>query len=169
MTPTATLHRATLADKSTLRNLMELYLYDFSEFTGSDVDESGLYGYEYLDFYWTDPAWHPFLVRVNGRLAGFVLVRDQGLDNGELVHHIAEFFILRKYRRQHIGKQAAFQVFDRFPGLWRVTEIEENKAAQAFWRQVIGEYCGGNFREVQDGDWEGPIQEFTAPPGQAGR
>src|SRR5215471_15872892 len=40
---------AELVDKAVLRNLLELYRYDFSEFTGDDVDEHGLYGYPYLD------------------------------------------------------------------------------------------------------------------------
>ena len=40
---------AALADKSVVRNLLELYLHDFSEMTASDVDEHGLYGYGRLD------------------------------------------------------------------------------------------------------------------------
>jgi hypothetical protein len=37
---------ATLKEKPILRNLMELYSYDFSEFDGADIADSGLYGYE---------------------------------------------------------------------------------------------------------------------------
>lgn len=32
---------ATIEDKPVLRRLLELYLYDFSQFDGSDVDEHG--------------------------------------------------------------------------------------------------------------------------------
>lgn len=59
---------ASLEDKTILRNLMELYAYDFSEFEQSDVDEHGLFGYERLDHYWTEPGRYPFLVRAHGRL-----------------------------------------------------------------------------------------------------
>src|SRR2546428_3149200 len=44
-----------------LRRLVELYLYDFSEFDGADVGPHGEYGYRYLDHYWTDPDRHAFL------------------------------------------------------------------------------------------------------------
>ena len=46
---------------------------------------------------------HPLLIRVDGELAGLVLVRP--LDGGERV--IAEFLILPKYRRRGIGTSAA--------------------------------------------------------------
>ena len=66
--------RATLQDKSILRHLLELYQYDLSAVENRDVDANGLYGYEYLDHYWTEPRRHPFLVRVDCQIAGFVLV-----------------------------------------------------------------------------------------------
>ena len=53
---------------------MELYLYDFSEFDGADVDAQARYGYPYLDRYWEEAGRSPFLIRVDGVLAGFVLV-----------------------------------------------------------------------------------------------
>ena len=45
-------HQASLEDKTILRNLMELYAYDFSEFDHCDVDAHGLFGYNRLDHYW---------------------------------------------------------------------------------------------------------------------
>jgi predicted acetyltransferase len=152
--------KAVEEDKTPLRRMMELYLYDFSEYTGSDLDKHGVYGYERLDYYWIESNRFPFLVRVDGRLAGFVLVRDQVFENGESIHYMAEFFVVRKYRRQGVGREAALQVFRQFPGLWRVPEIDENLPAQAFWRKIIGDFTGGRFREVRLQDWEGPVQEF---------
>jgi predicted acetyltransferase len=67
--------QASLEDKAILRNLLELYAYDFSEFDQCDVDAHGLFGYNRLDHYWTEPGRYPFLVRVEGKLAGLVLVR----------------------------------------------------------------------------------------------
>jgi predicted acetyltransferase len=147
-----------------LENLMYLYLYDFSEFTGDEVDEQGLFTDEHLHLYWIEPGRYPFLIQVDGMHAGFVLVRrlpteGEGVSNSP-AHSIAEFFILRKYRRQKIGQQAAWSIFDRFPGRWLVGEISENLPAQAFWRKIIGEYTGGNYQEVQLPGWDGPTQEF---------
>ena len=39
------------SQKHVLRQLMELYNHDFSEYTKEDVDEYGFFGYSYLDLY----------------------------------------------------------------------------------------------------------------------
>ena len=153
---------AGLADKSILRNLMELCQHDYSEHNGADVNEHGLFGYLYLDHYWTEPGRYPFLIRVSGRLAGFVLVRTLDSDDARGAHSIAEFFILRKYRRQGIGQAVAQRIFDMFSGTWRVHQEAANLRAQAFWRTVISRYTRGKFTEVHEANWNGPIQEFTA-------
>ena len=137
------------SDSSVLRHLMQLYLYDFSEFTESDVNHHGLFEYLFLDNYWTEPERYPFLIKVDEHTAGFVLVRKLTDDNGATVHAISEFFVLRKYRRKKVGKQAAFSAFDRFPGHWHVSEINENVSAQKFWRQIIGEYTHGRYKEIR--------------------
>lgn len=155
---------ATLNDKPILRNLMELYLYDFSEYENSDVDEHGRYGYEWLDHYWTEPERHPFMIRVEGKLAGFVLVRDLDPTAVPVTHSIAEFFVLKKYRRHGIGREAAFAIFNRFPGRWNVCQEEANLPAQTFWRKVIAEYTQGNYTEehLHSEEWRGPCQTFQS-------
>jgi predicted acetyltransferase len=151
-----------------LRRLMELYLYDFSEFDHADIGPQGLYNYFYLDQYFTDPNRHPFLLRVNDRWAGFVLVTRHNYLTLELdTWVIGEFFIMRKYRRQGFGEVAACQIFDRFPGPWQVGQIQANKPAIAFWRKVVARYTGGQYLEhlLNDNRWYGPVQTFYSPPG----
>ena len=161
---------AGLHEKTALRNLMELYVYEFSDMEGLDVDDSGLFGYRYLDLYWTESGRHPFLIRVEDKLAGFALVRqgpsltDKSTSSEGACTHMAEFFILRKYRRHGVGARAARELFDRFPGHWEVSEIPENTPAIAFWRKVIGEYSGGDYEEVflDNERWKGPVQVFES-------
>lgn len=166
---------AALHDKPVLRRLLELYKHDLSEFTGEDVDAHGLFGYRYLDHYWTEPARWPFLLRVHpaaatagasgGRLAGFALVTDLTLlPESAGGHDLAEFFVLRAYRRRGVGGVAARQIFDRFPGPWEVRELAENAPAIAFWRRVIDGYTGGRWREVvlDDDRWRGSMQLFDS-------
>ncbi|MGC9398836.1 MAG: GNAT family N-acetyltransferase [Anaerolineae bacterium] len=160
-----TVQPASRADKSLLRRLMELYLYDFSAFTGEDVDEKGLYGYEYFDHYWVESTRYPFLIYVDGHPAGFALVRVLRLNDDQVVHSMAEFFVMRKYRGRGVGREAAYWLFDRFPGRWRVGERPENRGAQIFWRKVIGAYTGGRFEEIVVPNWDGPMQAFETPPG----
>ena len=107
---------AAASDRAALANLIQLYLYDFSEITGADVDERGCFAYPLLDSYWTEAERYPFLIRVDGNLAGFALVnRYSRLLNPFDGHAVAEFFVMRKYRRVGIGRAAAIQLFDRFP------------------------------------------------------
>lgn len=155
--------KATLQDKAILRNLMELYQYDFSEIEGEDVDDFGLFGYKYLDHYWTESGRHPFLVKVDGKLAGLVLVNQHSyLSHGGNTMVISEFFIMRKYRGRGIGEHVATHVFDLFPGKWEIQQTVKNIGAQAFWRKVIRRYTGGRFKKVflKNEQWHGPVQYF---------
>ena len=158
---------ATVAERPVLRQLMELYQYDFSEFDGADVSPLGLYDYPYLDHYWVESERSPFLVRVNGYLAGFVLVaRYNYLSGLKDTWVMAEFFVMRKYRHQSVGEYVARFIFDQFPGSWQVGQITENTAAIAFWRKVIARYTHDTFQEqnLNNDNWHGPIQTFTSPP-----
>lgn len=163
--------RAAFAEKSILRNLMQLYLYEFSQFDGADVDDFGLFGFRYLDQYWVDQDRYPYLIRVGGQLAGFALLRQGTYFEGqdvpqELGMTVAEFFVLLKYRRRGAGKQAAFQLFDRHPGRWEVAQIPENHPATEFWRKVVTDYTGGDFREylLDTETWQGSVQVFNNFP-----
>jgi len=155
--------QASLEDKTILRNLMELYAYDFSEFDHGDVDAHGLFGYSRLDHYWTEPGRYPFIVRVESKLAGLVLVRTLDDSNTSITRSIAEFFILKKYRHQGIGRVAVQRIFDMFPGQWSVAQVENNHPAQAFWRKVISEYTQGDFQEIwlNNEEWKGPSRNLA--------
>lgn len=149
--------------KLVLNHLMELYNYDFSEFEDTDVNDFGLYGYEYIDHYWTDEGRYPYIIKVDGKIAGFVLVRNIGINShGEKQYSIAEFFVLKKYRRKSVGKRVAFEIFNTFHGEWKIGQIENNIPANRFWINVISEYTGGNFEEIREEEWEGPIQIFES-------
>jgi len=152
--PAVTLEPAAYEQKAILRNLLELYVYDFTEFTGDDIGADALFGYRYLDHYWTDPDRYPFLIRANGALAGFALVR------GTAPRDMSEFFIMRKFRRHRVGSTAARLVFETFPGPWQVRELVANLPAQAFWRRTIREYAGA-FEEESDA--EEVTQRFETP------
>lgn len=96
-----TIHPAREDDFNLLSRLLQLYLHDFSEHTGWDVDEHGLSHYAWLDAYREEPGRHAYVIRVEGRPAGFTLVRE-----AERIH-MAEFFVLRKHRRASAGLTTA--------------------------------------------------------------
>ncbi|MEK4511980.1 GNAT family N-acetyltransferase [Paenibacillus anaericanus] len=147
--------------KSTLRNLIELYKYDFTEYYPEDVNENGLYEYKYFDHYWTETGRHPYFIRVEGILAGFALVREIETTDNSTIYSIAEFFVMKKYRHQGIGQYVAAELFNKFNGVWKVAQIETNKPAQKFWRKTIEGYTNNNFQEIREDGWDGPIQTFS--------
>lgn len=141
---------ASIDEASVLRNLLQLYVYDFSEIEGFDLNEHGLFRYRYLDHYWSDEDRYPFLVRVDGKLAGFVLVHTPRYAE-EAGYSIAEFFILRKYRRNGVGTVVAHRILDMFPGWCEVVQTKNNVAAQAFWRDALTTYNAMEFNDYPNG------------------
>jgi predicted acetyltransferase len=95
------------------------------------------------------------MARSDGKLCGFALI-DLKLQQGDGPgRYVAEFFVLRTFRKQGIGQELARQLFDTYRGVWEIAEVGPNTPAQAFWRRVIGEYTGGRYREFPTEDNEG--------------
>lgn len=127
-----------------LAHLIELYEYDFSEYENSDVNAYGLYGYSYLDYYWTEDKRYAYFIKVNGKLAGFVMVCGYCyVSKDEETLFLSEFFVMKKYRRQGIGKYAALQILREHPGKWELTVHPNNPGSHKFWKKVISEAAKG--------------------------
>ncbi|GIP31879.1 GNAT family N-acetyltransferase [Paenibacillus sp. J2TS4] len=163
------IRQAAFGDKSVFRNLMQLYQYDTSDFAQLDPDSHGLFEYRYLDHYWTDYGIEAegriaLLVKVNDQLAGFALINNFSmlLERNSTTRSMAEFFILKKWRRQSIGKTFATEIFDLFPGHWEIKQERDNVQAHSFWRNVINHYTNGIYREfdMKEERWDGPMQVF---------
>jgi len=92
---------------------------------------------------------------------GFVLVRfiESATRN---YFSIAEFFIMKKYRRKGIGQAVAEQIFDLHVGQWEVYQKESNEPAQVFWNRVIDRYKKGQFKERFENGRR--IHDFEVPP-----
>src|SRR5437870_8066717 len=79
-----------------LANLLELYAHDFSEFNDLELGADGRFGYKHLPLYWLEPNRHPFLVKVNSKIAGLVLVkRGSEISANGMIWDMAEFFVVR--------------------------------------------------------------------------
>ncbi|MFD1851328.1 hypothetical protein [Oceanobacillus bengalensis] len=61
-------------DKMILFQLIQLYRYDSSEHDGHALNHHGLYSYKYLDHQWTEDYRRPFIIKVDGEIAGFALI-----------------------------------------------------------------------------------------------
>lgn len=152
------IRRAERGELPVVRNLMELYQYDFSELDGTDLDDHGQYGYDDLERFWDTPLWSVYIMKVDGKWAGFTLTNDEVLTAGNTLA-VVEFFVVRKYRRLGLGRRAAREIMTRFPAKWEIRVIKENPAALNFWQTLLSTTWPDRYRfEVSDNEaWCGPI------------
>lgn len=144
------LKQVSLDEKEILRNLLEKYEYEFSQWDKRDVNKLGLYGYEYLDYYWTEERRWAYFIMVDSKLAGFIMINDlPEVNDRDTDFQVSEFFVLYKYRRLGIGKKALFKVLDLHRGRWQLKLHPANKASVHFWNNVINEYTKGQYELVQ--------------------
>lgn len=149
-----------------LANLLELYAPDLSAFFDLQLGPDGRFGYPRLHPYWQEEGRFPFLVRVDGQLAGVVLVsRGSRISADPDVWDMAEFFIVRRYRKRGIGAAVAREIWRRFPGSWEVRVLESNEPAWAFWEATITAFTGSSVEEavthMQEKRWQ--VFSFVAP------
>ena len=143
------LKQVLLEDREILSNLLEKYEYEFSQYDNRDVNRLGLYGYKYLDYYWNEKNRWAYFIEVDGKLAGFVMVNDYPeIEDRKTDFGISEFFVLHKYRRSGVGKQAFFKVLDLHKGTWQLRRHPKNLPSVYFWENVIKEYTNGEYEFI---------------------
>jgi predicted acetyltransferase len=159
---------AVASQAEVIANLVPLYIYDLSEQMGWPCPESGRYDGEVdLPQYWGESveprytwpkgsAGHPFIIRVDGELAGFSLVKRIG-NSSRPRFEVGAFFVLRKFRRNHVGEQVAHDVFAMFPGDWTVGSMVGNAPAGAFWKSVIARFTDNHFETTEGKDDSRPF------------
>lgn len=144
--------KATNAEKDTIQNLGCFYVYEMFRYCGFlpgwEVPPNGLFECKDLSSYCEKPDRHAFLVKVDGELAGFVLINKVG-SSSEVDWNMGEFFILSKFQGKGVGRFVAEQIFGQFPGIWETMQIPENRAAIAFWEKVVSRYTKGQFAKAE--------------------
>jgi predicted acetyltransferase len=149
MTQPLTLEKIDPSQQATLANLFELYAYDFSTTMPIEVGPDGRFGHD-TSAWLHDPNREAYFLRVEGKLAGFALLRrGSHLDPDPDVMDVGEFFVLRYLRRRGLGKLAARAVFALRPGRWEVRVRVQNQHALAFWSDVVDEVAAGRQRSEQ--------------------
>ena len=164
---------ATETEGPALRRLMQLYCYDFNDFSNMPIHGDGTFGDpEFIEGQF-GPRHTTYVLRFGGTLAGFAIVSPRSYLTGKSsVTDMAQFFVMRGYRRKGIGRTAVTNLFDRHPGAWEVRVIDENSVANAFWRSAIDGYTSGAFEvsKIEDRNDSGTLFSFTSRgEGQGGR
>ncbi len=162
------LSRATNLDFNLIKNLVPYYIYDISEYMGWDCDAEGRWdGCNELPDYWEIPHHHPYVIRVDNSIAGFVLIRPV---SGEPERNeISDFFVARKFKGLGVGRTSAFDVLDIYPGKWLVRVLDGNRGAQHFWTNVLNDYTKGaviqtaeRHEDPHSGSWDMQYYRFNS-------
>lgn len=123
-----------------IRNLYQFYAYDSSDWEQEDVEIDGRFYIhdEHLQRYWQEPGWSASLILADDCIAGFLLVERSelpGIDAAEF----ADLFILKRYRRQGIGRSLVQQVMGD-GSAWLLRFYRQDELACAFWQQLLSEW-----------------------------
>ena len=143
-----------------LRNLFEFYLHDMAEWFEFESGEDGTYAYA-TEKFWSDR--YDVYFAYAGRIPiGFALVGPAEPYIGDpRAKDFEEFFVVRRHRREGVGRALASHIWNAYPGGWLIRVYQGNLPAMPFWRAAIADYTGGNFQEeVRDAE-DRPWSYFT--------
>ncbi|WP_220814581.1 GNAT family N-acetyltransferase [Pseudomonas paralcaligenes] len=146
--------RTTVEQLPLIANLYQYYAYESSDWEEEEVEPDGrFYLHEpHLVRYWQEPEWSAELILADGFIAGFLLIERSELAGIDALE-FADLFILKKYRRQGIGRLLAQQVLNR-GGTWLVRLYAQDQLAMAFWRSMQAELPLGSRQVWPDDDPE---------------
>jgi predicted acetyltransferase len=130
--------RATDADRPVIEQLIQLYLYDMASEHPWPLEADGRYAYDFLDRFWQ----HPYILLSEGEIAGFALViRGCPITGDPAPWFMAEFFVLRPYRRRGFGREAVRHLLTQHTGPWNIAVLQANTQAEAFWHKALVEFA----------------------------
>jgi predicted acetyltransferase len=130
-------------DRPVVERLWQLYSHDMSEVRGTLPNGDGLYKAGRLPTYFDDPDRCGYLISYRDAPAGFAFV--QGLSG--VTRMIGDFFVVRAARRNRVGYQVARELLARYPGQWEIGFQGGNAGAPDFWRRVVADTVGTEWRE----------------------
>ena len=140
--------------KEVLRNLLEKGYYEFSQYSGSELNDLGLIGFKWLDLFWLENGWHAYFIKVNNKLAGHVLLTDVCDRTYNNKYQIWDLFIVYKYRRFGVGTNVMNKIFEKHKGKYLLCRHIKNTGAVKFWNKIIGDITKENYEVINS-----PIQE----------
>ena len=157
------------SERRLIESLIQFYIYEFvrveppcsihMEFGDQDCYPP----FADLDRYWRFEGFHPLLIRVEERLAGFALINSHSRRGEKIQLNMAEFFIAREHRGRGVATEAVRLILAQYPGRWEIAVAERNVAAKAFWPRAIGAAPNVSQLVQLEGNgelWRGPIWSF---------
>ncbi|MBU2899327.1 GNAT family N-acetyltransferase [Vibrio hepatarius] len=125
------------SQQSVLENLFSYYVYDMTEFMGWSIPENGQFIFDKntLTSYWNQEDHIPYFIYIENEIAGFALLRRY--PQCKNTWDIEQFFILRKFKGQGVGKQVFHKLTSKYRGQWQIRVLKQNTAAMMFWIAAV--------------------------------
>ncbi len=137
-------------EKEKLYKLLQYALYDGSQYIDNGINDDCIFEYKWFNNYFTDKDRNAYFIKNENRYVGMVMV-NENLKFNKDGKCIAEFLIIPKFRKKHIGKNVAYKIFEKFKGNGEIQPMENNPGAYSFWKSIISEYTNGNYIIKNDG------------------
>jgi aminoglycoside 6'-N-acetyltransferase I len=139
-----------LNDREVITNLTTYFRYDllpFADDGGLRMNRFGIVADDDASthaesvrgeaVWWSKPGiLLPMLIAVNDEPAGFADVARPPHASPSVDYRIEDFFIVNKWRRVGVGREALRLIVERYPGRWEVGWLPKNEPAARFWRAV---------------------------------
>ena len=142
--------QVTEEEKDKLFRLLQLAVYDGSQYIKNYLNDECIFEYNWFDNYFTDNDRNAYFIKNGDYYLGMVMV-NENLKFNKTGKCIAEFLIMPQFRRQRIVKEVAYEIFEMFKGNWEVQPMENNPIAYSFWKKIISEYTNGNYITKNNG------------------
>ena len=136
-----------------IRNLYQFYAYESPDWEEEDVETDGrFYVHDpYLALYWQREDWSAQLILVDGFIAGFLLIERSELPGVDALE-FADLFILKKYRRQGIGRALVEQVILASQHSWIVSLYPQDPLAVPFWQAMFEQLPFRSLQQLVDAE-----------------
>lgn len=170
---TVTVRVASGSERRLIECLIQLYMYEFvwveppCSIHMERGDQDCYPPFANLDRYWSNEGFHPLLIHVEERLAGFALINTHSRRGDMVELNMAELFIAREHRRRGVATEAVHLILAQYPGRWEVAVAEHNVAAKMFWPRTLAATPNVSRLARLEGDskhWRGPIWSFQTTP-----
>lgn len=135
------LKRVTPADRETLWNIFQKYLYELSAFYDMDMDGKGNFTYRHFDDYFIENEREAYFVLSDGALAGFAMINGHSCLGEDIDYAMAEFTIFPAFRGKGCGAEAVRQIFAGHRGRWEIKFSGRNMPAKALWTKAAAPFA----------------------------
>jgi predicted acetyltransferase len=132
-------------DRALVARLWQLYSHDMADVRGTLPNRQGLYRVGRLPSYYDNPDCAGSVITHQGSPVGIAFV--YGLTDA--TRKMGDFFVVRGARRLGLGYAAARALLAQYPGSWEIGFQVENVGAPEFWRRVVTDTVGADWREEE--------------------